>query len=140
MRAWVFNGAGNPLELQDVAEPELQDGEVVIDIRATGLCQSDVSALHDPNWAVNFPNLPILLGHEPVGVISAVGNGVTDLAVGDRVGVPSGPPCNIGYWRGGGCAEKIPAPADFVVKIPENLDFVTASSAPTPATSRIMPC
>lgn len=85
-------------------------------------------------------NSRILLGHEPVGVISAVGNGVTDLAVGDRVGVPSGPPHNIGYWRGGGYAEKISAPADFVVKIPENLDFVTAASAPTPVTSRIMPC
>lgn len=85
-------------------------------------------------------NSRILLGHEPVGVISAVGNGVTDLAVGDRVGVQSGPPYNIGYWRGGGYAEKISAPADFVVKIPENLDFVTAASAPTPVTSRIMPC
>lgn len=101
MRAWMFNGAGNPLLLQEVQDPELKPGEVIIDIKATGLCHSDVSALHDPNWAVNFPELPLVLGHEPVGVISQIGAGVEGLAVGDRVGVPSGPPYNIGYWRDG---------------------------------------
>lgn len=90
MKAWVFSGAGKPLELQEVPDPVAKPGEVVIDIKASGLCHSDVSALDDPNWAVNFPAEPVVLGHEPAGVVSAVGEGVTNLKIGDRVGVPRG--------------------------------------------------
>lgn len=128
MKAWVFSGAGRPLELQEVSDPVAKPGEVVIDVKASGLCHSDVSALDDPNWAVNFPADPVVLGHEPAGVVSAVGEGVTNLKIGDRVGVPSGPPNNTGYFRDGAYAEKTTAIADAVVKIPDGLDFVTAAS------------
>ncbi len=128
MKAWVFNGAGKPLELQELPDPVAQPGEVVIDIKGSGLCHSDVSALDDPHWAVNFPHLPIVLGHEPAGVVSAVGEGVTNLEVGDRVGVPSGPPNANGYYRDGAYAEKTTAIADTLVKIPDGLDFLTAAA------------
>ena len=128
MKAWVFNGAGRPLELAEVPDPVAGPGEIVVDVRASGLCHSDVSALDDPNWAVNFRSLPIVLGHEASGVVSAVGEGVTRLSVGDRVGVPSGLPNANGYYRDGAYAEKTTAIATAVVRVPDGLDFVTAAA------------
>lgn len=128
MKAWLFHGTGKPLELAEVPDPTPGEGEVVIDIQATGLCHSDVSALDDPAWAVNFAHTPIVLGHEPAGIVSAIGAGVTNLKVGDRVGVPSGPPNNTGYVRDGAYAEKTVAIADAVVRIPDSLDFVMAAA------------
>lgn len=128
MKAWIFNGANKPLELKDVPDPTPAPGEIVIDIKASGLCHSDVSALDDPNWMVNFPNLPVVLGHEPVGVVSALGEGVTNLKIGDRVGIPSGPPNYTGYFRDGAYAEKTTAIADAVVKIPDGLDYISAAA------------
>lgn len=129
MKAWIFKGTNQPLELQEVPDPTPSHGEVVIDIKATGLCHSDVSALEDPDWIVNFPKLPIILGHEPAGVISAIGEGVTDVKVGDRVGIPSGPPEAVGYYRDGAYAEKIAVASHSVVKIPDSLDFIKAAAA-----------
>lgn len=128
MKAWLFNGAGNPLELKEVPEPVAKPGEIVVDVKASGLCHSDVSALDDPNWRVNFGDLPVVLGHEPAGVVSALGEGVTNLEVGDRVGIPSGPPNVNGYFRDGGYAEKTTAIATEVVKIPDEVDFIRAAS------------
>ena len=72
--------------------------------------------------------MPIVLGHEPAGVVSAVGEGVTNLEVGDRVGVPSGPPNANGYFKDGANAEKTTAIANSVVRIPDGLDFVPAAA------------
>ncbi|MGM0930485.1 MAG: alcohol dehydrogenase catalytic domain-containing protein [Actinomycetota bacterium] len=80
----------------------------MIDVKASGLCHSDVSALADPNWRVNFGDLPVVLGHEPAGIVTEMGEGVTELRVGDRVGIPSGPPNVNGYFRDGGYADKPP--------------------------------
>lgn len=128
MKAWVFSGAGKPLELKDVDEPTAAPGEIVIDVKASGLCHSDVSALDDPNWSVNFPDHPIVLGHEIAGVVSEIGEGVTNLKVGDRVGVPSGPPNLSGYFRDGGYAPKTTAIATADTPIPDNVDFITAAA------------
>jgi propanol-preferring alcohol dehydrogenase len=128
MKAWIFSGAGRPLELKEVDDPTPEPGEVVIDVKASGLCHSDVGALHDPRWAANFRFTPIVLGHEPAGVVSALGEGVTSLSIGDRVGIPSGPPSSNGYKRDGAYAEKTTAPADAVVPIPDDLDFVRAAA------------
>jgi propanol-preferring alcohol dehydrogenase len=129
MKAWVFTGVGRELELQDLPDPVAKPGEVAIDVKATGLCHSDVSALDDPDWAPLFPQLPVVLGHEGVGLVSAVGEGVTRFCVGDRVGIPSGPPNLNGYTRDGTYAEKTTALAEAIVKMPDNLDFVRAASA-----------
>jgi propanol-preferring alcohol dehydrogenase len=128
MKAWIFKGTNQPLELTDVPDPTPEKGEVVVDIKASGLCHSDVSALEDPDWIVNFPNLPVVLGHEAAGVVSAVGEGVSNVKVGDRVGIPSGPPANIGYFRNGAYAEKISIPSDVAVKIPDSVDFIKAAA------------
>lgn len=128
MKAWIFHGAGKPLELKDIPEPTAAPGEIVIDVKASGLCHSDVSALDDPNWSVNFPDEPVVLGHEIAGVVSEIGEEVTNLKVGDRVGVPSGPPNVNGYFRDGGYAENTTAIADAVVKIPDSVGFIQAAS------------
>ena len=59
----------------------------MLDIRAAGLCHSDVGALTDPAWLDYIPNRPVVIGHEIAGVVSAVGEGVTSIVIGDRVGV-----------------------------------------------------
>jgi len=91
MRAALLNATGDEkLEIVDdieVAPPG--PGEVTIDIKATGVCHSDLSAMNGtiPQTA------PFIPGHEGAGVISAVGEGVTGLAEGDHVIVAWSPPC-----------------------------------------------
>ena len=69
------------LELRDVPEPEITDDEVLIEIKAAGICGTDVHVKHDtfPYWP------PVILGHEFSGEIVEVGNSVSDWKVGDRV-------------------------------------------------------
>jgi S-(hydroxymethyl)glutathione dehydrogenase/alcohol dehydrogenase len=91
MRAALCHATGDdPLELVDdveVAPPG--PGEVTIAIKATGVCHSDLHAMEG-----SLPQrLPFIPGHEGAGVISAVGEGVTELAVGDHVIVAWSPPC-----------------------------------------------
>ncbi|WP_020108287.1 zinc-binding dehydrogenase [Nocardia sp. 348MFTsu5.1] len=128
MKAWQFQDTGIPLELVDWPEPEPGPGEVVIDIRASGLCFSDVSAVEEPSWSYMFPTRPVILGHEPAGVISELGSGVTEFAIGDRVSIPSGYPPGIGYARNGAYAEKLVAPTQYLVRIPDRVSFVEAAA------------
>ncbi|NLV56027.1 MAG: Zn-dependent alcohol dehydrogenase [Acidimicrobiales bacterium] len=91
MRAAVLNNLGDDkLEVVDdveVAPPG--PGEVTINVKATGVCHSDLHAIEG-----SLPQpAPFVPGHEGAGVISAVGEGVTGLAVGDHVIVAWSPPC-----------------------------------------------
>jgi L-iditol 2-dehydrogenase len=79
--------AATEVRLEQVADPEPLAGEVVCDVLACGVCASDVT-----DWYV-AGKLPAVLGHEPVGVISAVGEGVTAVTVGDRVAIHHHAPC-----------------------------------------------
>ena len=63
MKAWQFNGTGKPLELNEVPEPTPGPGEVVVDVKAAGICHSDVSAIDDAGWMPLFPELPHTMGH-----------------------------------------------------------------------------
>lgn len=80
-RAALFEEAGAPLRIADVELAEPGPGEVVVDVRATGVCHSDVGVF---SGQLPAP-LPLVLGHEGAGIVSGVGPGVTDLAVGDHV-------------------------------------------------------
>jgi L-iditol 2-dehydrogenase len=73
-------GEGN-VELKQVPVPGIGDGEVLIEVKAAGICGTDLHILHDefPYWP------PVILGHEFAGVIAAKGPGVGDWKVGDRV-------------------------------------------------------
>ena len=85
MRAARFTGPGQPLVIQDVDVPRAGRGEVVVRVRATGLCGSDVHIAIEGVTPTGF--LPITLGHEPAGEVAEVGDGVSGWAPGDRVTV-----------------------------------------------------
>lgn len=81
MRAIVFQGPGLPLEVADLALDDPRPGEVRVRIVAAGVCHSD---LHVQRGEWILPT-PMVMGHEGSGVVSAVGEGVTRLTVGDHV-------------------------------------------------------
>lgn len=128
MKGWQFTNTHEPLVLADIVEPVAGPGEVLIDIKAAGLCHSDVGMLEDPQWLQTLAFKPIVIGHEVAGVVTAVGEGVTDIKVGDRVGVcPTATGGAPGYARNGGFTFKHVAPAADVVKMPEGLSFELAA-------------
>lgn len=130
MKGWQFTKTHEPLKLVEQEDPKAAAGRVVIDTKAAGLCHSDVGTLEDEGWmALMHP--PVIMGHENAGVISEVGEGVTEFKVGDRVAIcPTGPSgTNPGYHYDGGFGTKIHAPAEDLVKIPDGLSMEMAASA-----------
>ena len=107
MQAWQFTNTNEPLVLNEVAEPVAAPGEVVVDIRAAGLCHSDVGLLDDEGWLTMLVKRPITIGHEVAGVITQLGDGVTGWQLGDRVGLcPTTSAGAPGYARDGGYSFK----------------------------------
>ncbi len=128
MKGWQFTTTGEPLTLVEKPDPKAAPGEVVIDVKASGLCHSDVGALEDPGWLEIITTRPVILGHEIAGVISEVGEGVSGFKVGDRVGVCPSTPTLPGYVRDGGYANKTTARAEDIVKIPDGVSFEQAAA------------
>lgn len=118
--------------LEEVEAPRAGPGEVVVDIRAAGLCHSDVGALDDPEWMTAFPRIPMTMGHENAGVISEVGPGIGDWKVGDRVGLaplmPDGTAIGYGAWDGG-FGPKVRATEVNLVRLPEEVSFELGAMA-----------
>src|SRR5947209_16674927 len=103
--------------LEVVDDRVARDGQVIVDVHACAVNFPDVLIIQD---MYQFkPPLPFSPGAEVAGVVSSVGSGVTELAVGDRVLASPG-------W--GGLAEKVAVSADSAVPLPEGIDFVRASS------------
>ncbi|CUH75869.1 L-idonate 5-dehydrogenase [Tropicibacter naphthalenivorans] len=90
------------VETETVAEPGA--GEVLVAVAAGGICGSDLHYYHDGGFGPIRVQQPMILGHEASGVIRAVGAGVTDLAVGDRVALNPSMPCGECSY----CAEGLP--------------------------------
>lgn len=130
MKAWQFTNTNEPLVLNEVPEPKAGKNEVVIDIKAAGICHSDVGLLTDEGWLSMLAKRPITIGHENAGVISEVGEGVEGFKVGDRVGVcPTTPAGAPGYSFDGGFAPKMAVDAQALVPIPDGVDFVYGAAA-----------
>jgi 2-desacetyl-2-hydroxyethyl bacteriochlorophyllide A dehydrogenase len=90
MRAAVITEFNAPWQVRDVADVRPAPGQVVIKVRASGMCGTDLHVHHGV-----FPlEPPFVAGHEPTGEVVELGAGVTDLKVGDRVGV---------FWNQKGC-------------------------------------
>jgi len=127
MKSWRFLGTNKPLELAEVDEPHAGPDEVVVDVKAAGICHSDVSALDDPGWMPLFFRLPMTLGHENAGVIIEVGENMRDRwKVGDRVGLAPVMPDNdaIGYGKwDGGFGPRLRATEANLVKLPDEVPF-----------------
>ena len=74
-----------PLRLAEVPAPAPAPGQALVRVRACGLCRTD---LHVYDGELPRPKLPLILGHQVVGVVEALGEGVAGVAVGQRVGIP----------------------------------------------------
>jgi propanol-preferring alcohol dehydrogenase len=128
VKAWQFTGTHKPLVLNDVPEPTAGPGEVLIDIKAAGLCHSDVSVLEVDDFPLPAKaHLPVTLGHEIAGVISAVGADVHSWKPGDRVAIGNIPDLIPGIFRDGGYAARITSRAEFLLRIPDAVSFAQAA-------------
>ncbi|ERG64570.1 MULTISPECIES: zinc-binding dehydrogenase [Agrococcus] len=128
MRAWQFVGTHKDFERVDIEEPTAGPGKVVIDVKAAGLCHSDVGILEDEKWLENMKELPVVPGHETAGVISEVGEGVTDWKVGDRVAV--WPMAEfMGYMVNGAWEDRAEVSTDALIAIPDDVTFQQAAAA-----------
>lgn len=85
MKAMVLNAAGQPLKFEERPDPRPGPGQVLIRIAACGVCRTD---LHLVDGELPDPALPIVPGHEIVGTVAELGEGVNRFRPGDRVGVP----------------------------------------------------
>lgn len=85
MRAMLFERPGTPLRLVELPRPQAAPGQVLIAVEACGVCRTD---LHLIDGELPEPLLPVVPGHEIVGRVAALGDGVAGFAIGQRVGVP----------------------------------------------------
>lgn len=140
MKALVLHGIGD-LRLDTVKEPKAGDNEVLIAVKAAGICGSDISRVYQTG-AYFYPLIP---GHEFSGIVAETGNGVDAGWQGQRVGIFPLIPCNscalcrkkqyelcrhysyLGSRRDGGFAEYVAAPADNLIMLPDNVTFEQAA-------------
>lgn len=85
MHAMVLDAPHQPLRSTELPDPQLRPGQISIRVRACGVCRTD---LHIIDGDLTQPKLPLILGHEIVGIVETVGPGVEQYVAGDRVGVP----------------------------------------------------
>jgi D-arabinose 1-dehydrogenase-like Zn-dependent alcohol dehydrogenase len=87
MKAAVVHDFAKPLSIEDVPVPEPKQRQVLVRIAASGLCHTDIHAAHG-DWPVK-PDLPLIPGHEGVGIVEALGPDAEDeVQEGDRVAIP----------------------------------------------------
>ncbi|ROS00232.1 putative zinc-type alcohol dehydrogenase-like protein [Sinobacterium caligoides] len=142
IKAYAATDAGAELTPYEYDPGPLADGDVEIAVESCGICHSDLSML-DNEWGLS--QYPLVPGHEIVGTVAAIGSDVTQLKVGQRVGLgwQSGfcldcSSCDKGdhnlckqasfsiIARHGGFADKVRAQANAVVALPENIDAESA--------------
>ena len=133
-----------PLHMVDWPDPTPLEGQILIHVRACGVCRTD---LHIVDGELTHPSLPLIIGHEIVGTVAARGAKAGRFAVGDRVGVPwlgwtddTCPYCRsgrenlcpnarfTGYTIDGGYADAVIADERYVVPIPDS--YSDAEAAP----------
>ena len=138
-RAAVVHDFHSPLTVEEVAPRALEPGQVRVKVEASGLCHTDIHAAHG-DWPVK-PSPPFVPGHEGVGIVVELAPGVTEVALGDRVGMPwLGYACgvcdfcisgretlcpeqkNMGYSIDGTFGEYAVAYGRYVVKVPAGVD------------------
>jgi len=138
MKAVRLVQPGRPLELQEVPVPSPGPDDVLVRVKAAGICHSDA---HYRAGKSRVHPLPMTLGHEVAGVVEQVGDDVKNLTPGDRVCIHYLATCGhcgfcqqgeeqfcgtgqmIGKYRDGGFAEFILMPARSVFKLPEEIPF-----------------
>lgn len=143
MKAMVLHQIGRPLRLETRPDPMPSSGEIRIKVEACAVCRTD---LHVIDGELPDPRTPIVPGHEIVGRVDSIGDGVTGLEIGTRVGVAwlghtcghcsycaSGHenlcdhPAFTGYSRDGGFASHVIADAAFALPLPQCEDPVSTA-------------
>jgi propanol-preferring alcohol dehydrogenase len=128
MKGWLFTGAHKPLELVERQTPKPGVGQIVLDVRAAGLCHSDVGFM-DGTLTAMLTNVPMILGHEVAGEVALIGEGVSGFKVGDRV-VVGGPEEFAPGWRvDGGYATHCLIMAAGLIPLPDSVSFVQGAAA-----------
>lgn len=138
MRAMVLEEIGRPLVLKEVPRPVPKSDELLIKVLTCGVCRTD---LHIADGELPHSSLPLILGHQVVGIVEEVGDHVSPDRIGNRVGVPwLGGCCHqcefclsdrenlcdqavyTGYLRNGGYAEYCTVHHDFILELSESYD------------------
>lgn len=138
MKAVRFVGTRQPLQMQEIPVPPVGENDVLVKIKAAGICHSDAhyrAGLSPVSFA------PLTLGHEVAGLIEKIGSSVNDLKVGERVALHYNITCGrcyrcvsgndqfcehakmIGHHTDGGYAEYIAVPARNIIHLPDEIPF-----------------
>ena len=138
-------GEAGSLQVADMPTPEPGPGQIRVQIKATGICFTDVSILNNLYKGRKPVPIPVIMGHEGAGVIAELGPGVSDHAVGDRVALEALSGCgkclqcrngfknmcvdwdHIGITCHGTFAEYLVLPANLAHKMPDDMDFADAA-------------
>ena len=143
MKAALFHGSGKPLEITEVPTPEPGAGEILVKVAACGVCHTD---LHYIDHGVpTFKAPPMILGHEPSGIVAKVGADVKNFKEGDKVLLPAVLTCGycVNCRRGrenicdnmimfgnhvdGAYAEYVIAPAKDAIPMPDDVPLEEGS-------------
>ena len=144
MKAAVVHDFHSPLRIEEVDKPTPGPDQIVVKIETSGLCHTDIHAARG-DWPVK-PILPLIPGHEGIGIVEMLGPGVTRVKEGDRVAIPwLGYACghcrycvsgwetlceaqiNTGYFMNGAYAEYALAYGDYVTKVPHSINPIEAA-------------
>lgn len=138
MRAALFYEKGKPLSIEEVEKPKIGDRDVLIRVKACGICGSDIHIIHGET---PVGKKPIILGHEISGIVEEKGSKVDNVEIGDRVCVDSIIFCGMckncmsgkdnicKFWRlygihtDGGLAEYVRVRDINCIRLPENVSF-----------------
>lgn len=140
MKAAVVKEFGKPLSIETVDIPSPSPSQILIKVVSSGVCHTDLHAA-EGDWPVK-PKLPLIPGHEVVGKVVQVGSQVDFLKKGDTVGIPwlycacgrceycidgmetlCPSQLDTGYFVNGGYAEYAVAEANYVARVPDNIDI-----------------
>lgn len=138
MKAVRMVGVNKPLELHEIPVPEIGENDILVRVRAAGICHSDA---HYRAGRSGMGALPLTLGHEVAGVVEKAGAQVANVSVGERVCLHYNLSCGechycrsgheqfcdsvrmIGHHVDGGYAEYIAVPARNAIRLPEEIPF-----------------
>ena len=133
------------MEVRDVPVPQPKAGEILVRIKATGICYSDISILDGKYKGRKPVPIPVIMGHEGAGIVAELGEGVDNVEEGDRIGFEALFGCgrcyncrngnknmcsdwgHVGITCDGTFAEYIIVPAELAHKLPDSVSFADAA-------------